>query len=214
VGRTKRKILAIYGAGGMGREIAALAQSIDCWRQIFFVDDDSGLKEVNGRPVYTLETLTALYAREEFEFIVSVGEPSLREALYGKLGSYRLKLTRLFAPGFSLSPFTAIGEGTVIHTGALVTCNVSIGEGSLINKRAVIGHDVKIGRYSVLSPLVAIGGGAKIGERCFLGSGALIKNGIRVGADSVIGMGAVVLKDVERNAVMVGNPARLLRKTP
>ena len=94
----------------------------------------------------------------------------------------------------------------------MATCNVHIAEGCLINTLAVIGHDVTIGSFSVISPHVAIGGGTRIGPGCFLGSGALIRDGVNIGPGAIIGMGAVVLSDVERDAVMVGNPARFLRE--
>jgi len=33
-------VLCIYGCGGMGREIAELAQRIEKWENILFVDDN------------------------------------------------------------------------------------------------------------------------------------------------------------------------------
>jgi len=146
------------------------------------------------------------------EFIVAVGEPSIRKALYDKLASFKLNYIKIIDPAFILSRFSSVAKGTIIHTGVLATCNVHIGEGCLINTRAVIGHDVTIGDYSVVSPNVTIGGNVNIGPGCYLGSGAIIRNGINIGANSIIGMGAVVLKDVKPNSVMVGNPARFLRE--
>jgi len=45
-----------------------------------------------------------------------------------------------------------------------------------------------------------------------IGVGAIILPGIKIGKGSVIGAGSVVTKDVEPYSIMVGNPARLLRK--
>jgi serine acetyltransferase len=39
-------------------------------------------------------------------------------------------------------------------------------------------------------------------------------NKINIGDDCFIGLGAVVLKDVPSGAVMVGNPAKILRIAP
>ena len=55
-------------------------------------------------------------------------------------------------------------------------------------KKIIIGHDVWIGQY------------------------ALIKQGITVGTGAVIGMGSVVTKDIPDYCVVVGNPARIIKK--
>jgi acetyltransferase-like isoleucine patch superfamily enzyme len=44
-----------------------------------------------------------------------------------------------------------------------------------------------------------------------IGSGATILSNISVGENAVVGAGSVVTKDVPRNAVVAGNPARVLR---
>lgn len=44
-----------------------------------------------------------------------------------------------------------------------------------------------------------------------IGTGAVILGGLRLGRRCLIGAGAVVTRDVEPDAVIAGNPARLLR---
>ena len=44
-----------------------------------------------------------------------------------------------------------------------------------------------------------------------LGSGATILAGVTVGANAMVGAGSVVTKDVPSNAIVAGNPARVLR---
>jgi len=51
-----------------------------------------------------------------------------------------------------------------------------------------------------------------IGNNVWIGSGAIILSGITIGDNSIVGAGSVVTKDVEPNTVVVGNPARVLRK--
>jgi acetyltransferase-like isoleucine patch superfamily enzyme len=53
--------------------------------------------------------------------------------------------------------------------------------------------------------------GIKIGDDVWLGASSVVLPGITIGNGAVIGAGAVVTKDVPENAIMVGNPARLLR---
>ena len=51
-----------------------------------------------------------------------------------------------------------------------------------------------------------------IGERVWIGSSAIVLPGIMIGEGSIIGAGSVVTRDVEPNTVVVGSPARQLRK--
>ena len=45
-----------------------------------------------------------------------------------------------------------------------------------------------------------------------LGSGAVVVGGVRIGRRALVGAGAVVTRDVEPGQVVVGNPARPLRR--
>jgi len=44
-----------------------------------------------------------------------------------------------------------------------------------------------------------------------IGANATILPGLTIGEDSIIGAGAVVTKNVERNSIVVGNPARAIK---
>ena len=46
----------------------------------------------------------------------------------------------------------------------------------------------------------------------YIGPGGIIKNQLTLEENAFVGIGGVVLKDVERNTVVAGVPARPLRK--
>ena len=52
----------------------------------------------------------------------------------------------------------------------------------------------------------------KIGNNVWIGTGVIILPNVTVGENSIIGAGAVVTKDVPANVVVVGNPARIIKK--
>lgn len=50
-----------------------------------------------------------------------------------------------------------------------------------------------------------------IGHEAYLGAGCFVRRGVRIGAGAVVGARAVVTRDVPDYAIVVGNPARVIR---
>jgi len=50
-----------------------------------------------------------------------------------------------------------------------------------------------------------------IEEGCWIGANSTILPGVSIGMNSVIGAGSIVTKDVPRNSLVAGNPAKLIR---
>jgi len=51
-----------------------------------------------------------------------------------------------------------------------------------------------------------------IGNNCWIGQNAVILKGVTIGDNCIIGANSVVVKDVDKNSVVAGNPASLIRK--
>ena len=51
-----------------------------------------------------------------------------------------------------------------------------------------------------------------IGDDVWIGGGGIVLAGVTIGDRSVIGAGAVVTRDVPSDVVVVGNPARIVRR--
>lgn len=54
----------------------------------------------------------------------------------------------------------------------------------------------------------------EIGSNVWIGACAIILPGVIISDNSVVGAGAVVTKDVPENAIVVGNPARIMKYRP
>lgn len=51
-----------------------------------------------------------------------------------------------------------------------------------------------------------------IGKNVWLGANSIILPGVTIGDNSIVGAGSVVTKDIPSDVIVVGNPARILRK--
>lgn len=86
----------------------------------------------------------------------------------------------------------------------------------------VVNHETIIGENCILRNSTTIGNkkladgsfsaAPKIGNNVDIGANVVIIGAITIGDNAVIGAGAVVVKDVPEGAVVVGNPARVIRQ--
>ncbi len=104
-----------------------------------------------------------------------------------------------------------LGEGTVINAAAVIGANTRLGAFVSVNRSASVGHDDHIADYATLGPGCVLTGEVHVGRGAFLGAGCVLLPKVRIGANAVVGAGAVVLDHVPDTAVVMGNPARVIR---
>jgi sugar O-acyltransferase (sialic acid O-acetyltransferase NeuD family) len=208
-------ILAVYGVGGLGREILELAEDVNWpvkkFERFIFIDDHSFGKTINGAPVFSFEEVREKYVYQPLKVVIAVGEPATRRKLRDKTLAAGFSLETLAHPRSLISPDAALGAGCLVCFGAFVSTGAELGENVLLQPNCLVGHDVKIGGHSVVSSSVAIGGGCVVGAETYIGMGAPVKQGVTIGARTIIGMGSVVTRDIPDDVIALGNPARPMK---
>ncbi len=116
-----------------------------------------------------------------------------------------------------VTPKLTIGDRTSIGAQSHVACvgEVEIGPEVLTAARIFIGdtyHRYEDPDLPVLDQPMAPPEKVTIGQGSFLGIGSAVLMGVTVGAHAFIGAGAVVTADVEPRTLVVGNPARAVRR--
>lgn len=209
--------IAVYGAGGFGREVAWLAESCgtadERWDVVCFVDDTP---EHHGSVINDIPVMGLAEARERFpgaRLVTAVGGPALREQLAEQAAAAGFPFATLVHPDTRRSRWVEMGEGTVICAGNILTTNITLGRHVQINLDCTVGHDVVMGDFTTLAPGVHVSGWVHMGRRVYVGTGAAILNGtsdapLVIGDDAVIGAGACVTKSVAPGTTVVGVPAR------
>lgn len=209
------KILAIYGSGGLGREVLELAEIINNkkknWEQIVFIDDGNVPSVVNGRPVYKYDEAKT-WVSDTLEIVVGIGEPAIRKSLFNKIKNDGIPLPSLVHPDVRIPDSTKLGEGIVIQYGCFVSCNVTIDDYVFVQPQCNIGHDDYLHEGCVLSGFSNLAGAVTIGKYTYIGMSSSVRELVTIGDYSIVGMGSVVHKDIPSEVVAMGNPARPMAK--
>ncbi len=117
----------------------------------------------------------------------------------------------LIDPGSYVHPTARIGRGCVIYPQCFVGLNATLGDGVFMLSGCTINHDNVLEENVVAASKVTLAGFVHVEAGAYLGQCCTVRQYLRIGRNAMIGMGAVVVKNVEPNAVMVGNPARKLK---
>lgn len=209
--------MLVIGAKGMAKEILGVLMEQNTMPDTnlsFF--DNINLNEPNKlynrfEILKSFEEVIELFKKNK-EFTLGVGSPTIRSELFEKFISLGGEFVSVISSKSIIGNFgTIIGNGSIIMPGVVITNDVIINKGVLVNINSTISHDSEIGSFSEIACGVVIPGRCKIGERVFIGSNATLNPDIEIGAGAVIGAGTVVIKNVPENAVVVGNPAKIIK---
>lgn len=118
----------------------------------------------------------------------------------------------LLDPTSVIAQTASIEEGVVVNAGVVVAAQVELRAFSHVNRSASVGHHSVVDAYATLGPGVLLAGRVHVGRGAFVGAGAVCTPKVRIGANAIVGAGAVVLQDVPDGAVVVGNPARVVKR--
>lgn len=133
-----------------------------------------------------------------------------------------LDLTHINAriePGAMIRDNVTIGDHAVIMMGAIINIGATIGEGTMIDMGAILGGRAQVGKNCHIGAGAVLAGVIEppsaspviIEDDVLIGANAVVVEGVRIGKGAVVGAGSIVLNDVPANAVVAGNPARIIK---
>ncbi|WP_431511785.1 WxcM-like domain-containing protein [Variovorax sp. DAIF25] len=99
-----------------------------------------------------------------------------------------------------------IGNGVTIKNGVQIWNGLRIEDGVFIGPNVSFSND----RFPRSREWPATFAVTKIRERASIGAGAVVLPGVEIGRNAMIGAGAVVTRSVPPNAIVVGNPAKIV----
>lgn len=211
------KDIAIYGAGGFGREIACLlrrinkAQAEPFWNLIGYFDDgvEKGTMISHYAPV--LGGMAELNAWDkEIAVTIAIGNPSTVKKVVEKITNPLVEFPNLIAPDVAIiDPETfSIGKGNIVKDHSSFSCDVTIGDFNVFNGSDFFGHDAKVGDFNCFMPSIRVSGEVKVGNLNFFGVGCIILQQIKIGNEVRLGAGAVLMTKPKDGNLYIGNPAK------
>lgn len=131
-----------------------------------------------------------------------------------------LEIDARIEPGAIIRDFVTIGRNAVIMMGAVINIGAEIGENSMIDMNAVVGARAKIGKNVHLGAGAVIAGVLEppslnpciIKDNVMIGANAVVLEGITIESGSVIGAGSVVTKNIPKNVMAAGVPAKIIKE--
>ena len=124
--------------------------------------------------------------------IISIGSNSIRKRLAEKFNS--VNFATAIHPSAIISPKSSVGVGSVVMQGGIIQSSAAVGRHCIINTAASVDHDCVVEDFVHISPHATLCGNVFVGE------------------GSQVGAGAVVMRDVPDNVLVMGNPARVVKR--
>ena len=212
------KDIAIYGAGGYGREVACYLESINQvkeeWNLIGFFDDgfDKGDDMQYGPVLGGIEELNNW--ESNLSVVFAIGTPRIIKKIVSKIINNRICFPNIIDPSvlFLDKSSVKMGQGNVIGPNSVISCNVKLGSFNLINLLCHMGHEASLGDYNVLMPSVNICGGVTIGCSNLLAIKSTVLQYLTIQDNILLGAGSVLMADSKSDCKYFGNPAKAIMK--
>ena len=207
--------LAIYGAGGFGREMAVMVGQINAdkkrWNVLGFFDDGKKFGEiVDGIPVIGgMKEINQF--KNSLSVMVALADPFIRKAVVSRVMNDRIVYPVFIHPrAISSASSNRIARGCIITAGCILTTGITLHDFVIVNLSTTMGHDVTIGKFSSVMPGCNISGNVSIGENTLIGTGAQILQNLSIGNNCKVGAGAVITKSFGDGLTLVGVPGKRL----
>jgi len=214
------KKLIFLGASGNASVINSTIEDINQKKikinPIGFLDDEKNVfNQLKFFGKIKKDIVQELLLDKDIFFIWTLISSKLKAQSAEKLKNLKIPNDRFLSiihPTANISKFASIGNGVSIHPFANIGPNTTVGDNVHIFSYGLIGHDAKIGNFSFLAAKSSIGASAIVEEGCFFGINSSVRENLIIKSWATIGMGSVVIDNVKENSVVVGNPAKNIKK--
>jgi sugar O-acyltransferase (sialic acid O-acetyltransferase NeuD family) len=213
------KDLAIYGAGGFGKEVACLIKAINQgekkWNFIGFFDDNISKKDTEdqyGKVIGGINELNSFSS--DLAIVISIGIPSAVQKIVSLITNEKVYFPNIISPDtiFLDEATFKIGKGNLMMFQSLISHNITIGDFNLFNCGVSLGHETTMGSFNSMMSYTKISGEVTIGNANYFGVSSVVLQRRIIGNNTTIGTNSVIMRDTRNGSTYLGNPAAELLK--
>lgn len=213
------KNIAIYGAGGLGREVYCMLERLrECdngrWNFIGFFDDGKVINEKISHYGNVLGGINELNSwKTPLDIVLAFGKPITISIIKSKIVNPLISFPNIVEKSSFIADEQSfkMGEGNIIGGMCCFSVNTTIGSFNLFNGFISCGHDVQIGDYNVIMPGARVSGDVRINTYNLIGSDSFILQGIKIGKDVTISPLSALLTNPKDGKTYIGNPAKIFK---
>lgn len=206
--------IAVYGAGGFGREVNLIIQQLIKkgypYHFLGFFDDEDKSSEFGKSYLGNTEKLNNW--ESPISIALAIGNGNIRKKVIERIKNPMVEFSKVVSPYAIFNDIINIGKGSIICAGANLTTNIKIGDFVVLNLNTTVGHDCLLENFTSVMPGANLAGNVTLRECSFVGSGANVLNGVEIAENSVLGAGGVLTKNLEANKIAMGVPAKIVEK--
>ncbi|MFD1142141.1 acetyltransferase [Larkinella insperata] len=196
--------MLLYGASGHAKVIISCLQAAGVAVDAIF-DDDPDKKKLLTIPV--VGGYRAEYNPGE-PLVVAIGDNRVRCRLAQWI---QHPFGTAVHPSALIDSSVMLGNGSVVMHGAILQVDTCVGNHVIINTGASVDHDCTVADFVHVAPGAVVCGGIQVGTGTLIGAGAVVCPNLNIGRWATVGAGAVVTRPIPDYAVVVGNPARIIK---
>ena len=154
------------------------------------------------------------FIKDSHDFFVCIGmmDGFLRDYISKFFINKKLNPISIVSSRAFIDKSVSYGHGLLAMPNSFVHKHVNIGNNCYLNVNSVIDHECKIGHGVHIMGAAYIAGRVTVNDYASIGANATILPDIKLGNGCIVGAGSVVTKDVAPGDIVVGNPAKFLKK--
>ena len=157
--KNKSKQIAVFGAGGFGKEVVSIINKINeikpTWEFIGFFDDalETG-SDVSHFGKVLGNTKNLNLWKDKLSIVFAIGDPFIIKKIVSKINNKLLSFPNLIHPDayFADRLSLKMGKGNIITRGCSFSVDIKIGDFNQFNSLSALAHDDVVGSFNVFMP--------------------------------------------------------------